>query len=160
MTSKKSNYAYLVSISVFSILALFLYMTTLKLVYSAVEILLKANEVAPGEVKELMALQVDNLKRYSNYCTNAFYLICYLYLIFTGITLMLRKIKIFLLGDFIFGAIQIIGISLFIQVFNKYELTGGFDRLRTILHHKLFWTMAIIPIIIYLMYGLLNKRRS
>lgn len=159
MISYRINHIYLVCVSIFSAITLFLHMVTLKLVYKSIEILLEANEITSLEMKKEMALQVDNLKRYSNYCTNCFFILCYLFLIFTGIILMLRKIKIkiYLLGDLIFGAVQVIGLYLFIQIFNKYELTEGFSRLRIIVHHKLFWIMVIIPIIFYLLYGYLKK---
>jgi hypothetical protein len=161
MILHKSNRIYLSCISAFSVIALILHMFALKFVYNTIEVLLKANEVTSLEIKETMAIQVDNLKRYSNYCTNGFYLICYMFLIIAGITLILRKIKlkIFLLGDLIFGVVQVIGITLFIHLFNVYELTEGFGRLRIIFRHKFFWLIAILPIIVYLLYGLLKSQK-
>lgn len=91
---------------------------------------------------------------------NFFYLISYLFLIFIGIILIAGKIKlkIYLLGFLIFEIIQIVGHSLFVQIFNKYELTEGFARLRIILRHELFWAMLIIPIIIYFGYEFIKKQ--
>lgn len=158
MTSHK-NKLYYISVSAFSALALFLHMAALKLVYNSIGLLLKANGES-HKVREEISVQVDNLKRYSNYCTNLFYLISYLFLIFIGFMLIARKIKLkmYLHGFLLFEIIQVAGLSLFIQIFNKYELTEGFGRLRVILRHELFWAMLIIPIIIYLGYGLKKKQ--
>lgn len=159
MILHRNNRIYFNFVWIFSVLTLSLHMAALKLVYNSIDILLKANQTTSQEVKREMALQVDNLKRYSDYCTNSFFLFCYLFIIFAGITLVLRKIKlkIFLRGCLIFGEVQVIGLALFIQIYNKYGLTEGFGRLRMVLRHKLFWTIAIVSIIVYLLYGYLKN---
>ncbi|WP_159442037.1 hypothetical protein [Clostridium sp. Marseille-P2415] len=159
MILNRNNRIYFTFVWIFSVLTLFLHMAALKLVYNSIDILLRANQTTSQEVKKEMALQVDNLKRYSDYYTNVFFLFCYLFIICAGIVLVLRKVnlKVFLRGYLIFGEVQVIGLALFIQIFNKYGLTEGFGRLRTVLRHKLFWTIAILLIIVYLLYGYLKK---
>lgn len=159
MTLHKNKRIYYIAVSAFSALALFLHMAALKLIYNSIGLLLEANE-ASHKVRDEIAIQVDNLKRYSNNCTNLFYLVSYLFLIFIGIMLITRKIKLktYLLGFLLFEIIQVAGLSLFIQIFNKYGLTEGFGRLRVILRHELFWAMLIIPIIICLGHGLIKKQ--
>lgn len=156
--SSKNNRKYFLCISAFSVLALFLHMSALKLIYKSIDLLLQANG-ASHQIQQNLAQQVDSLKRYSNYCTNSFFIISYLFLVFIGIMLITRKIKlkIYVSGYLIFEIVQAAGLPLFISIFNRYELTEGFGRLRLIHRHELFWAMLIIPVIIYAGYGLLRK---
>lgn len=140
-----------ISVSAFSGLALFFHMAALKLIYHSISLLLKANEASP-ELRREIAVTVESLKNNSNACTNLFYLVSYLFAIFLGAMLIADKINIkkYLIDLLIFGSIQFLGIALFIQLFNQYELTEGYARLRIILRHKLFWFVLIIPIMIHL----------
>ncbi|MEY8356851.1 hypothetical protein AALB39_26395 [Lachnospiraceae bacterium 54-53] len=160
MINQKNIRIYLACVSVFSVLALSLHMAAIKLIYRSIGILLKANEVTSMEIKKEMALQVEDLKRYSEYFTNSFYLFCCLFLIFAGISLIWRRVgfMLYLSGDFIFAAVQFIGISLFIRIFNTYELTEVYARLRILFRQKLLWILFIIPMAVYLLYGLLKKQ--
>lgn len=151
------EHKYFSGVAVFSILALSLNMVALKLVYYSIGLLLEANGAAVERKKEI-TIQVDNLKRYSNYCTNLFYLVSCLFLIFIGIILITKKIKLkmYLCTYLLFELIQIIGLWLFIHIFNKYGLTEGFARWRILHRNGLFWIMLIIPIIICL----LNRKQK
>lgn len=162
MTKYKHSYVYQSCTIAFSLIILMLHMAALGLVYRSLDILLKANDITPGEVKKMMALQADNLKKYSGYFTNGFFISCYLFFIFTGVVLLLRKIKLkdLLIGDIIFCIIQVIGIGLFIQSFNVYGLTEGYGRLRTIFRHELLWFIIIVPIVIRLLYDIVRNQNK
>lgn len=142
---------------VFSILALSFHMAALKLVYNSIGLLLGANG-AVSEIQNAVKAQVANLKRYSEYCTFSFFLVTYFFVFFIGFKLISRKIKLkmYIASYLLFEAIQITGLTLFIQIFNKYELTEGFGRWRILHRHPLLWIMLIIPIIICLLRK--NKR--
>ena len=163
MTKYKYSHVYQFCSIGFSLIILMLHMAALGLVYRYLDIMLKVNDITPKEVRKLMVLQADNLKRYSGYFTNAFFISCYLFFIFTGVVLLLRKIKLkdLLIGDIIFCIIQVIGIGLFIQLFNVYGLTEGYGRLRTIFRHELLWFIIIVPIVIRLLYDMvINQNKS
>lgn len=151
MINKKTK-MYFGSITALSILVLAFHMFALKFVYNSIVLKLEANGATVEKQKEIF-MQVENLKKYSDYCTNTFLLASYFFLIFIGILLITRKInlKMYLSAYILFEVIQIIGLWLFIQIFNKYELTEGFGRWRILHRNALFWIILVIPIIIYLL---------
>lgn len=91
-----------------------------------------------------------------------FFISCYIFFIFTGVVLLLRKIKLkdLLIGDLIFYNIQVVGIGVFIQLFNVYGLTEGYGRLRTIFRHELLWLIIIVPIMIRLLYDIVKNHNN
>ncbi len=145
MINKKTK-MYFCGVTALSILVLSFHMFALKFIYNYIGLMLEANGVTAEKRKE-MIVQAENLKKYSQYCTNAFLLANYFFLIIIGIILLTRKINL---------KIQVTGLRLFIQIFNKYELTEGFGRWRILHYNALFWIMLIIPIIIYL----LNRKQK
>lgn len=151
MINKKTK-LYFSGVTAISILVLSFHMLALKFIYNYIGLMLDANGLT-GEKKKEIVVQAENFKKYSQYYTNAFLLANYFLLIIFGIILVTRKIniKMYLSTYFIFEVIQIVGISIFIQIFNKYGLTEGFGRWRIIHYNSLFWFMLIIPIIIYLL---------
>jgi hypothetical protein len=153
---KERNY-YIVAFSI-TAMALFFHMAALKLIYKSIELLLLANGATSNVQKEI-SKQVDILKEYANYCTILFFLTTYLFVLFIGFMLLLRKInlKMYLFACFMYEFIHITGLSLFIFIFNKYQLTEGFGRYRILHRHKLLWLMIIIPIFVYLVYGLIKR---
>lgn len=153
---KERNY-YIVAFSI-TAMALFFHMAALKLIYKSIELLLLANGATSNAQKEI-SKQVDILKEYANYCTILFFLTTYLFVLFIGFMLLLRKInlKIYLFTCFMYEFIHITGLSLFIYIFNKYQLTEGFGRYRILHRHKLLWLMIMIPIVVYLVYGLIKR---
>lgn len=155
MINKKTK-MYFGGVTALSILVLSFHMLALKFIYNYIGLMLEANEVTVEKQKE-MAVQAENLKKYSQHCTNAFLLANFFFLILIGIILLTRiiNLKIYLSSYLLFEVIQIIGISIFIQIFNKYELTEGFGRWRILHHNVLFWIILIIPIII----DLLNRKQ-
>lgn len=148
MIDKKTK-MYFGVVTALSILVLSFHMFALKFIYNYIGLMLEANGVTAEKRKEI-AIQAKNLKKYSQYFTNAFLLANFIFLIIIGIILLTRKInlKMYLSSYFLFEVIQITGIWLFIQIFNKYELTEGFGRWRILHYNALFWIMIIIPIII------------
>ncbi|MDK2966197.1 hypothetical protein [Lacrimispora sp.] len=155
MIDKKTK-MYFGGVTALSILVLSFHMLALKFIYNYIGLMLEANGVTAEKQKE-MIVQAENIKKYSQYCTNAFLLASYFFLIIIGIILLTRKINIktYLRSYFLFEVIQIAGLRLFIHIFNKYELTEGFGRWRILHYNALFWIILIIPIIIYL----LNRKR-
>ena len=153
---KERNY-YIVAFSI-SALALIFHMAALKLIYKSIELLLFANGETRN-VKNEIIKQVDILKDHANNCTNLFFLTSYLFVLFIGFMLLLRKInlKMYLVSCLIYEIIHVTGLSLFIHIFNKYQLTEGFGRYRLLHRHKLLWLMIAIPIVVYLLYGLIKK---
>ncbi|GLB31499.1 hypothetical protein LAD12857_34220 [Lacrimispora amygdalina] len=151
MINKKTK-MYFGGVTALSILVLSFHMLTLKFIYNYIGLMLDANGLI-GEKQKVIVVQAENLKKYSQYCTNAFLLANYFFLIIIGIILLTKKInlKMYLRSYFLFELIQVTGLRLFIQIFNKYELTEGFGRWRILHYNALFWIMLIIPIIIYLM---------
>lgn len=162
VTKYKYNRFYQFCTIAFSLIILMLHMAALGFVYRSLDVLLNSNDITSKEAKKLMLLQADNLKRYSGYFTNGFFISCYLFFIFTGVVLLLRKIKLkdLLIGDIIFCIIQVIGIGLFIQLFNVYGLTEGYGRLRTIFRHELLWFVIIVPIVIRLLYDIVRNHNN
>jgi hypothetical protein len=156
MINKKTK-MYFSGVTVLSIIVLSFHMLSLKFIYNYIGLMLEANGVTVDKRKE-MAVQAENLKKYSQYFTNAFLLASFFFLIFIGIILLTRiiNLKMYLCSYLLFEVIQIIGISIFIQIFNKYELTEGFGRWRILHRNALFWIILIIPIIIYL----LNRKQK
>lgn len=153
---KERNY-YIVAFSI-TAMALFFHMAALKLDYKFIGLLLSGNGATSNVKKEILK-QYDILKEYANYCTILFFLTTYLFVLFIGIMLLLRKInlKMYLFACFMYEFIHITGLSLFIFIFNKYQLTEGFGKYRMLHRHKLLWLMIIIPIVIYLVYGLIKR---
>lgn len=151
MINRKTK-MYFSGVTALSLFVLSFHMLALKFIYNYIGLMLEANGVTFEKRKE-MVVQAENLKKYSQYCTNVFLLANFFFLIFLGIILLTRKInlKMYLSSYFLFEVIQIIGLSLFIQIFNKYELTEGFGRWRILHHNVLFWLVLIIPIGIYLL---------
>lgn len=162
MTKYKHSHVYRLCTIAFSSIVLMLHMAALGFVYRSLDILLKAKDITSDEVKKLMLSQADNMKRYSGYFTNSFFISCYIFFVFTGVVLLLRKIKLkdLLIGDIIFYIIQVIGIGVFIQLFNVYGLTEGYGRLRTIFRHELLWLIIIVPIIIRLLYDIVRNQNK
>ncbi|MDW2800901.1 hypothetical protein RZO55_25360 [Clostridium boliviensis] len=150
MINKKTK-MYFGGVTALSILVLSFHMLALKFIYNYIGLMLSANGLT-GEKQKEIVVQAENLKNYSQYCTNAFLLANFFFLIIIGIILLTRKInlKMYLCSYLLFEVIQIIGISIFIQIFNRYELTEGFGRWRILHRNVLFWIIFIIPIIIYL----------
>lgn len=130
-------------------------MAALKLIYKSIELLLFANGETRN-VKNEIIKQVDILKDQANNCTNLFFLTSYLFVLFIGFMLLLRKInlKMYLVSCLIYEIIHVTGLSLFIHFFNKYQLTEGFGRYRLLHSHILLWLMISLPIVVYLLYGL------
>ncbi len=153
---KERNY-YIVAFSIIA-MALLFHMAALKLIYKSIGLLLSANGATSNVQKEIMK-QYDILKEYANYCTILFFLTTYLFVLFIGFMLLLRKtnLKMYLLACFMYEFIHITGLSLFIFIFNKYQLTEGFGRYRILHRHKLLWLMIIIPIVVHLVYGLIKR---
>lgn len=153
---KERNY-YIIAFSIIA-MALFFHMAALKIVYKYIDLLLSAND-ATSNIKKEVIKQYDILKEYANYCTLLFFLTTYLFVLFIGIMLLLRKInlKMYLFTCFMYEFIHITGLSLFIFIFNKYQLTEGFGRYNILHRHKLLWLMIIIPIVVYLVYGLIKR---
>ena len=120
---------YFGSIIALSILVLSFHMFALKFIYNYIGLMLDANGLR-GEKQKEIVVQAENFKKYSQYFTNAFLLANFCFLILIGIILLSRKInlKMYLSSYFLFEVIQIIGISIFIKIFNKYELTEGMGR--------------------------------
>lgn len=162
MTKFKYTNVYRLCTIAFSSIILMLHMAALGFVYRSLDILLKANDITSNEVKKLMLSQADNMKRYSGYFTNSFFISCYLFFIFTGVVLLLRKIKLkdLLIFYLIFYNIQVVGIGVFIQLFNVYGLTEGYGRLRTIFRHGLLWLIIIVPIMIRLLYDIVKNHNN
>ncbi len=154
---KKERNFYIVACS-FSALSLFFHMAALKLIYRSIDILLLANDLT-REIKKNSLKQFDILKENANNCTLLFFLTSYLFVLFIGFMLLLRKInlKMYLFAGLIYEFIHVTGLSLFIHIFNKYELTEGFGRYRLLHRHKLLWLMIVIPIVVYLVYGLIKR---
>lgn len=148
MTNKKTK-MYFGGVTVLSIFVLFFHMLALKFIYNYIGLMLDANGL-PGEKQKEIVVKAENLKKYSQYCTNAFLLANFFFLTLIGIILLTRiiNLKMYLSSYLLFEVIQIIGISIFIQIFNKYELTEGFGRWRILHRNALFWILLVIPIII------------
>lgn len=158
MALLKKSQRYFFGIAVSSALVLFFHAMAIKLTYDSIGLLLEANEQTL-EGKKQIALQAADLKQYSNYFTNSFFLASYLFLIFIGFILLAKKIdlKMYLYGYLLFEAIEFVGISLFIEAFNRYGLTESIGRWRLLHLHKLFWALLIIPIAVYLLHWLRKK---
>ncbi|MFR3728098.1 hypothetical protein [Lacrimispora sp.] len=156
MINKKTK-MYFGSVTAISILVLSFHMLALKFIYNYIGLMLDGNGLA-GEKKKEIVVKAENFKNYSQYFTNAFLLANFFFLILIGIILLTRiiNLKMYLSSYLLFEVIQIIGISIFIQIFNKYELTEGFGRWRILHRNALFWIILIIPIIIYL----LNRKQK
>ncbi len=156
MINKKTK-MYFSVITALSILVLSFHMLALKFIYNYIGLMLDANGL-PGEKQKEIVVKAENLKKYSQYFTNAFLLANFFFLILIGIILLTRiiNLKMYLSSYLLFEVIQIIGISIFIQIFNKYELTEGFGRWRILHRNALFWILLVIPIIIYL----LNRKQK
>ena len=151
MIDKKTK-KYFGGITALSILVLSFHMLALKFIYNYIGLMLESNGVTVEKRKE-MAIHAENLKKYSQYFTNAFLLANFFFLLLIGIILLSRKInlKMYLSSYFLFEVIQITGLWLFIQIFNKYELTEGFGRWSILHHNVLFWIILLTPIIICLL---------
>ena len=151
MINKKTK-IYFGGVTALSIIVLSFHMLALKFIYNYIGLMLEANGVTAEKRKD-MAIQGENLKKYSQYFTNAFLLASFFFLILIGIILITRiiNLKMYLSSYLLFEVIQIIGLSIFIQIFNKYELTEGFGRWRILHRNALFWILLVIPIIIYLL---------
>ena len=156
MINKKTK-MYFGGVTALSMLVLSFHMLALKFIYNYIGLMLDANGL-PGEKQKEIVVKAENLKKYSQYFTNAFLLANFFFLILIGIILLTRiiNLKMYLSSYLLFEVIQIIGISIFIQMFNKYELTEGFGRWRILHRNVLFWIILIIPIIIYL----LNRKQE
>lgn len=157
MIINKKTKMYFGIVLALSILVLSFHMFALKFIYNYIGLMLDANGLT-GQKQKQIVVQAENLKKYSQYFTNAFLLANFFFLIIIGIILLTRKInlKMYLSSYFLFEVFQVIGIWIFIQIFNKYQLTECFGRWRILHRNVLFWIILIIPIIIYL----LNRKQK